>query len=41
MSVEWNVRWCPVSRVTTPRHAKDRFKSRVVKAARETSKFYK
>ena len=25
MSVGWDVKWCPVSRITTPWHAKDRF----------------
>ena len=43
MSVGWDVKWCPVSRITTPLARKRPFrwislKSRLVRAARETSK---
>ena len=38
MSVGWDVKWCPVSRITTTWHAKERFtESKLVRAARETS----
>ena len=44
MSVEWDVKWCRVSRITTPLAHKRPFhwilmKSRLVRADRETSKF--
>jgi hypothetical protein len=43
-SVGWDVKWCPVSRITTPWHAKDRFpdvRKRVgsLGAVRETHTF--
>ena len=46
MSVRWDVKWCPMSRITTPLALKRQFhwismKSRLVRAARETSKFQK
>ena len=44
MSVGWDFKWCPVSRITTPLARKRLFywismKSRLMKAARGTSKF--
>ena len=46
MSVGWDVKWCPLSRITTPLARKRpihwiSMKSRLVRAARETSKFPK
>ena len=46
MSVGWDVKWCPVSRITTPLARKRPFhwismKSRFVRAARETLKLLK
>ena len=39
MSVGWDVKWCPVSRITTPLvRKKPLLKSRLVRADRETSK---
>ena len=37
MAVEWDVTWCPVSTITTPL-ARNGLKSRLVRAAKETSK---
>ena len=44
MSFEWDVKWCPVSRIITPLARKRQFhwisiKNRLVRAASETSKF--
>ena len=44
MSVGWDVKWCPMTRVTNPLALKRPFhwisvKSRLVRDARETSKF--
>ena len=44
MSVGWDVKWCPVSRITSPLARKRPFhwismKSRLVRSARESSKF--
>ena len=44
MSIGWDVKWWPVSRITTPLARKRSFhwismKSRLVRAAKETSKF--
>ena len=44
MSVWWDVKWCPISRITTPLARKRLFnwismKSRLVRAVRETSNF--
>ena len=44
ISVWWDVKWCPVSRIATPLARKRAFhsiltKSRLVRAARKTSKF--
>ena len=44
MSVTWDVKWCSVSRITTPLSRKRPFhwismKSRLVRAARETLNF--
>ena len=39
MSVRWDVKWWPVSMITTPRQAWLSKKRRLMKTARETSKF--
>ena len=46
MSVGWDVKWCPVSRITTPLARKRSFhwismKSMLVRAARKTFQFFK
>ena len=46
MFVQWDVKWCPMSRITTPLARKRPFhwilmRSRLMRAARETSKFQK
>ena len=44
MQVKWDVKWCPVSKMTTPYARKEPFhliskKSRLMRDARESSKF--